>query len=145
MLTFSPRLSSKHPIEAAARPLPNEDTTPPVTKMYFAAILASVRLNFLEVCTETRSLWPSGSQRRTNRGAQPIMPYLRQPRQRIAAGYLSNSPPLQYPRMMSADRIVPPIAESAFRNKYARTWIVSGAVCAIAGVALGPRFNPSRN
>jgi hypothetical protein len=28
-------------MEAAARPLPNEDTTPPVTKMYFADIDSS--------------------------------------------------------------------------------------------------------
>src|SRR5437868_4221400 len=36
--TFSPRLSSKHPNDAAAKPLPNEETTPPVTKMYLADI-----------------------------------------------------------------------------------------------------------
>src|SRR5207302_2679715 len=42
MLTLSPRLSSRHPIEAAAKPLPNEDTTPPVTKMYFADIASSL-------------------------------------------------------------------------------------------------------
>src|SRR5580704_11917702 len=41
-LTFSPRLSSRHPIEAAASPLPNEDTTPPVTKMYFADMASSL-------------------------------------------------------------------------------------------------------
>ena len=33
MVTFSPRLSSKAPIEAEARPLPSDETTPPVTKM----------------------------------------------------------------------------------------------------------------
>ena len=31
----------KAPMEAAARPLPSEDTTPPVTKMYFADMFAS--------------------------------------------------------------------------------------------------------
>src|SRR5215471_10462791 len=41
-LTLSPRLSRRHPIEAAASPLPNEDTTPPVTKMYFADIASSL-------------------------------------------------------------------------------------------------------
>jgi hypothetical protein len=41
-LTLSPRLSNRQPIEAAASPLPNEDTTPPVTKMYFADIVASL-------------------------------------------------------------------------------------------------------
>src|SRR6185312_1503770 len=34
-------------MEAAARPLPREDTTPPVTKMYFADISASNYLFFL--------------------------------------------------------------------------------------------------
>jgi hypothetical protein len=29
-------------MEAAASPLPKEDTTPPVTKMYFADIVASL-------------------------------------------------------------------------------------------------------
>src|SRR6476619_2283139 len=32
--TCSPRLSSKHPIDDAARPLPRLETTPPVTKIY---------------------------------------------------------------------------------------------------------------
>src|SRR3978361_756227 len=36
-----PRASSRQPIDAAARPLPSEDTTPPVTKMYFADIAAT--------------------------------------------------------------------------------------------------------
>ena len=33
-----PRLSSKQPIEAAATPFPREETTPPVTKIYFGPI-----------------------------------------------------------------------------------------------------------
>src|SRR5262250_1491789 len=45
MLILSPRLSSRQPIEAAASPLPSEDTTPPVTKMYFAAMPSSVVWN----------------------------------------------------------------------------------------------------
>src|ERR1019366_8663014 len=40
-LTLIPRASSRHPMDAAAKPLPSEDTTPPVTKMYFADISAS--------------------------------------------------------------------------------------------------------
>src|SRR5258708_6283614 len=40
-LTFSPRLSSRLPMEAAASPLPSEDTTPPVTKTYFADMNSS--------------------------------------------------------------------------------------------------------
>src|SRR6266567_1327555 len=45
MLTRSPRLSSRQPIDAAARPLPKLDTTPPVTKTYFADIDATSRLD----------------------------------------------------------------------------------------------------
>src|ERR1700749_191346 len=40
-LTLRPRASRRQPMEAAARPLPSEDTTPPVTKMYFADIPAT--------------------------------------------------------------------------------------------------------
>src|SRR5580693_925407 len=39
--TRRPRLSSRQPMEAAARPLPRLDTTPPVTKTYFADIDAT--------------------------------------------------------------------------------------------------------
>jgi hypothetical protein len=46
-------------MEAAASPLPNEDTTPPVTKMYFADIVASSQL-----CLENCAGW----------GARSIMP-----------------------------------------------------------------------
>src|SRR6516165_4967110 len=34
--TLSPRLSRRQPMDAAAMPLPSDDTTPPVTKMYLA-------------------------------------------------------------------------------------------------------------
>src|SRR5712671_4102019 len=37
-LTRSPRLSSRQPIDDAAIPLPREETTPPVTKMYLAIL-----------------------------------------------------------------------------------------------------------
>src|SRR5438477_3218237 len=36
-VTRKPRASSSEPMEADANPLPSDDTTPPVTKMYFAA------------------------------------------------------------------------------------------------------------
>src|SRR5262245_28612137 len=36
-LTLYPCPSSRHPIDAAASPLPSEDTTPPVTKMNLVA------------------------------------------------------------------------------------------------------------
>src|SRR5580704_13682379 len=39
-VTRSPRLSRRQPIEAAATPLPSEETTPPVTKIYFGVIRA---------------------------------------------------------------------------------------------------------
>src|SRR5208282_6783389 len=44
--TRRPRLSSRQPIDAAARPLPKLDTTPPVTKTYFADIAATSSLSF---------------------------------------------------------------------------------------------------
>src|ERR1700687_6229498 len=40
-VTVKPRLSRRHPIEEAATPLPSEETTPPVTKIYFGAIRAT--------------------------------------------------------------------------------------------------------
>src|SRR4029453_7469323 len=42
-VTRKPRASSNAPIEAAAKPLPRDDTTPPVTKMYFGANSSSFR------------------------------------------------------------------------------------------------------
>src|SRR3989442_808782 len=36
-VTRKPRASSSEPMEADAKPLPSDDTTPPVTKMYFVA------------------------------------------------------------------------------------------------------------
>src|SRR5580693_9119212 len=38
-VTLRPRLSSKHPMLAAAIPFPSEETTPPVTKMYLAILV----------------------------------------------------------------------------------------------------------
>src|SRR6202035_2043657 len=37
-VTRRPRLSSRQPMDPAATPLPREDTTPPVTKIYFGPI-----------------------------------------------------------------------------------------------------------
>src|ERR1700722_4824343 len=48
-LTRSPRASRRQPMEAAGRPFPNQETTPPVTKMYLADISAT-SLDELEVC-----------------------------------------------------------------------------------------------
>src|SRR2546423_3465520 len=43
-LTLRPRLSSRQPMEAAASPFPNDETTPPVTKMYLAGIPAPLNV-----------------------------------------------------------------------------------------------------
>ena len=42
MVTFSPRDSRMAAIEAAAMPLPKEETTPPVTKMNFVMMVKPV-------------------------------------------------------------------------------------------------------
>src|SRR5439155_1713781 len=42
-VTRNPRASNSAPIEAAASPLPRDETTPPVTKMYFGANSSSFR------------------------------------------------------------------------------------------------------
>jgi hypothetical protein len=39
MATFMPRLSRSMAMEAAVNPLPKEETTPPVTKIYFGCII----------------------------------------------------------------------------------------------------------
>src|SRR5579871_2817309 len=67
MLTRSPRLSSRQPMEAAARPLPRLDTTPPVTKMYFADKFAT-SWNDLWICAVCARLSIAGSWRRGNGG-----------------------------------------------------------------------------
>src|SRR5690348_15057555 len=41
MVTRRPRSTSNRPREAAAMPLPREETTPPVTKMYFVELTDS--------------------------------------------------------------------------------------------------------
>src|ERR1700747_3244441 len=38
MVILNPRLSRRQPIEEAATPLPREETTPPVTKIYFGIL-----------------------------------------------------------------------------------------------------------
>src|SRR3979409_1573794 len=38
MVTLRPRSTSNRPNDAAAKPFPTEDTTPPVTKMYLVAL-----------------------------------------------------------------------------------------------------------
>src|SRR5579864_3806987 len=47
-VTLKPRLSRRQPIEEAATPFPSEETTPPVTKIYFGAIHAARFQAFLE-------------------------------------------------------------------------------------------------
>src|SRR5260370_37515006 len=53
-VTLKPRLSRRQPIEEAATPFPSEETTPPVTKIYFGAILAA-RVPTLGLSTLHRS------------------------------------------------------------------------------------------
>src|SRR6202012_1914089 len=59
-LTRSPRASSRQPMEAAARPFPNEDTTPPVTKMYLADMSATSLFGF-SICAWCARLSIAGS------------------------------------------------------------------------------------
>src|SRR5580704_2247857 len=72
-VTLSPRLSSRHPMLAAAIPLPKEETTPPVTNMYLAIVVS-----------------------RTTRGDAALSPVLRSLRYietRKQAGKKPGSPP----------------------------------------------------
>src|SRR6266496_6487581 len=65
-LTLRPRASRRQPMEAAARPLPSEDTTPPVTKMYFADIDSSSSDCFVG-CAGWRGAQPSMKEKRRTR------------------------------------------------------------------------------
>ena len=46
IVTLRPRLSNSAPMEAAASPLPKDDTTPPVTKIYLVFIVAIATFQF---------------------------------------------------------------------------------------------------
>src|SRR5262245_36964578 len=70
-VTRKPRASSSAPIEAAARPLPSDDTTPPVTKMYFGANSSSSRdpvsdVRFFQLPACQRAVEPRISELRQN-------------------------------------------------------------------------------
>src|ERR1700726_4049275 len=54
-VTLKPRLSRRQPIEEAATPFPSEETTPPVTKMYFGA--ERKVLDFLRTESAYSTLW----------------------------------------------------------------------------------------
>src|SRR5690242_7639036 len=81
-VTRKPRASSSAPIEAAARPFPRDDTTPPVTKMYFGANSSSFQDPFSDLrffhgtarqgSVETRvpELAPDARDRRAARDAE---------------------------------------------------------------------------
>src|SRR5438874_13580866 len=45
-VTRRPRLSSRQPMDAAAIPLPSDETTPPVTKMYLAMSFRDLQGSF---------------------------------------------------------------------------------------------------
>jgi hypothetical protein len=72
-VTWTPRLSRRQPIEEAATPFPSEETTPPVTKIYFGAIRAARKLTHRAFLTSTgvtyKQLWirrPDVSNQRTD-------------------------------------------------------------------------------
>src|SRR4029077_21114607 len=75
-VTLKPRLSRRQPIEEAATPFPSEDTTPPVTNIYFGAILiarvsapglyALHRIDVHTIMVGTRLSVKSNSSRRQN-------------------------------------------------------------------------------
>src|SRR5438093_12383170 len=67
-VTRRPRASSSAPIDAAASPLPRDDTTPPVTKMYLGG-------------TVTAPFWIVVPPRR---GRRSLPPYGRQPLHRAS-------------------------------------------------------------
>jgi hypothetical protein len=46
---------------------------------------------------------------------------------------------------MKRDGFVPPMTEAAFRKKYFLIWVIIGACCCAAGLAVGPRLNHSHN
>src|SRR3954467_2903571 len=54
--------SSSAPIDAAASPLPSDDTTPPVTKMYLVAFIREFR----GTCERCRSIRTSGLEQPTH-------------------------------------------------------------------------------
>src|SRR5438874_10215914 len=65
-VTLKPRLSRRQPIEEAATPFPSEETTPPVTKIYFGAIRAAcvltpglLALHRIDVHTIMFGTWPT--------------------------------------------------------------------------------------
>src|SRR5579862_4428623 len=55
METATPRALRIWPIEATVIPLPTEDTTPPVTKMYLASLMPLLSLHFGSSTTTTGS------------------------------------------------------------------------------------------
>ena len=64
-------------MEAAARPLPSEDTTPPVTKMYFADIVPRSKLYWKIVQAGVHEqLWQKRARRKTRifRTGGPLKP-----------------------------------------------------------------------
>src|SRR5262249_33449701 len=48
-VTRRPRLSSRHPMDAAAIPFPSDETTPPVTKMYLAMSFRALQGSFKQL------------------------------------------------------------------------------------------------
>src|SRR5271169_6032929 len=63
-VTFRPRDSRSAPIDAAARPFPSDETTPPVTKMYFV-VFFFISMAALTVLQDVSVFYPN------HRGCQP--------------------------------------------------------------------------
>ncbi|GAB2062622.1 hypothetical protein VLG1_10070 [Lactobacillus paragasseri] len=58
MVTFKPRFLSKRPKLEAEIPLPNDETTPPVTKIYFVMpCFLSFLLLFVKIKKKLPSSW----------------------------------------------------------------------------------------
>src|ERR1700693_536051 len=104
-VTLKPRLSRRQPMEEAATPFPSEETTPPVTKIYFGAIRDGPR-------TQSRTYPPSAGdvQGIMDAGAKSVKRY-RHPRATLKSHSLSTLRKIK----MSAN--VPPGPHSKQRKK----------------------------
>src|SRR6266567_2830522 len=103
-LTLIPRASSRQPMEAAARPLPSEDTTPPVTKMYFADMSAT-SLDELEICAGWARLSIAGSAAGSNGVEFPDLGSVRKTHHRPRINADKNAGISSYPLLSAFIRV----------------------------------------
>src|SRR6266851_3810411 len=90
-VTRKPRASSSEPMDAEARPLPSDDTTPPVTKMYFVG--TSSLLPGLEPVTNIRDF-------RLSVPVLAVEPPIAQPIEHL--GHRRSAPPSQLHGLFAA-------------------------------------------